>query len=442
MEQKQEVEFVKELGLEGGRRTKQDGTPVRLLGISKPLALAGHFDLSSVATSNSPCREQRQEALYVKLPRAEVGRCTPDGTPKRVIRRSTSIFLAHKDWELLQYAVYKDLPESIYGAAMMATIRSTQTYHHTVHGVTICVYMGLVLNILMQFYVLYCTRLYICVPAVTRVQELYRRYHEEVFLDGVFSEDAWQAFGQAEQLCQIPLSQPFFFVAVLICWTATCWVDLLESGRFMSLWWRLRQPAEDEMTAVEDSDGNVLVTAADRKTKGIAIGLILVPKVAIAVYLWWLGARWLVATTSFQELLLNAVALAFITELDELIYMALVPEDIQVLVQSYKLEKPRLRETVELNTLDLKLPDSFAKPCASKEELQGLGDKGDEWANTLAQHRDRRLCLRIARMVFTIVVLIGLPIVYMRYLQQVLPGYQWDVHGPCESRIDALMLEF
>merc|ERR1712217_450931 len=146
---------------------------------------------------------------------------------------------------------------------------------------------------------------------------------------------------------------------VLIVWTATCWVDLLETFPFMSLWWSLDRPIHDDMTVVEDDDDNVVLTAADRRTKGIVIGTILVPKVVIAIYLWWLGARWLVATTSFQELLLNAVALAFITELDELIYLAMVPEDIQMLVQSYKI----------------------ARAAQNQDVLQVLDREADDWVN-------------------------------------------------------------
>merc|ERR1712217_588658 len=182
---------------------------------------------------------------------------------------------------------------------------------------------------------------------------------------------------------------------VLIVWTATCWVDLLETFPFMSLWWSLDRPIHDDMTVVEDDDDNVVLTAADRRTKGIVIGTILVPKVAIATCLWWLGARWLVATTSFQELLLNAVALAFITELDELIYTAMVPEDIQVLIQSYKIAKASQNQTVH----------------------EVLDTQGDDRVPTMTRHRNRTFLLRMMGMLLTLCVIVGLPIVYIRFLQ-------------------------
>lgn len=60
------------------------------------------------------------------------------------------------------------------------------------------VFGGLVLNIVMQFYVLYCTRAYICIPAIKAVRDLYVRYHDDVFIDGVFSDDAWALFSHVE----------------------------------------------------------------------------------------------------------------------------------------------------------------------------------------------------------------------------------------------------
>lgn len=250
--------------------------------------------------------------------------------------------IAKHEFDMFHTPAAGNLPESIYGAAMMTVIRSSQTRSRTVHGVTICVLGGLALNIVMQFYVLYCTRLYICVPAIKAVRGLYMQYHDEVFAGGLFSDEAWASFTRSEELCQIPLSQPLFFVAVLICWTGTIWADLLESFHYISLWGSLCKPSSSHFVVVEAQDGIVLLTAAHAKTKAFVFATILLPKVVIASVLWWLGSSWLVATTSFQDLLLNAVALAFVTELDELIYQVLVPEDIKATVQSYGIARPRM----------------------------------------------------------------------------------------------------
>merc|ERR1719512_672861 len=61
---------------------------------------------------------------------------------------------------------YKDLPQSIYGAAMMAALRANQNQHQ---GVAASVVAALVLNAIMQVYVLYCTNKFITGPSVGRV---------------------------------------------------------------------------------------------------------------------------------------------------------------------------------------------------------------------------------------------------------------------------------
>jgi len=57
---------------------------------------------------------------------------------------------------------------------------------------------------------------------------------------------------------------------------------------------------------------------------------------------------------------------------------------------------------------------------------------------SFVRQRDRRLALMIGRMALTMLVVVGFPVVYMRFLQQVLPGYKWDVHGPCEMRLSSM----
>jgi len=315
----------------------------------------------------------------------------------------------------------QDLPESIYGAAMMATLRSSQTKHaaSAVHGVTSLVFICLVFNILMQFYVLYCTKLYVCTPAVNAVRALYAKFHREVFEDGVLSMELFGEFEDVEALCQIPLSQPLFFLSILVVWTCTCWVDLSESVQYLQLWFMLDRPEKGQKTKVETTDDTVVATSASLQTKATVICCVLLPKLGIACYLWLLGARWLVATTSFQDLMLNAVALSFITGLDELIYSAVFPEDIKALVQMYKIARP------------------CGESVVSPSKAATIG--GDDAYTVIMRRHSRQTLKRIFCMLLTMLSLLVLPMIYMRFLQQVLPGYKWDIHGPCESRISDLM---
>jgi len=274
----------------------------------------------------------------------------------------------------------------------------------------------------MQAYVLYCTKIYICAPAVKHIRELYQTYHDEVFSDEAFSPYEWEHFPRKEELCQVPLSQPRFFLAILVIWTATCWVDLSESLQYLQVWCRAQPPTNSHLTELQhnERDDTFLIRGVSTKTKSLVIGFILVPKVSIALYLWWLGARWLMSTTCFQDVLLNAVALAFITELDELIYKVVVPEDIQALVQQYKMVRP-------------------CEPHRNQFIYEEV-EPEDEQVQAMLQERDKKYGKRIASMLLTMVVIAIMPVIYMMYFQRVLPDYRWDVHAPCEEMLRAMLV--
>merc|ERR550532_2620308 len=59
--------------------------------------------------------------------------------------------------------------------------------------------------------------------------------------------------------------------------------------------------------------------------KGL-IGSVIIVRFVICSVLLWMGCRWLVATTDFNDLILNSVALVFILDLKDFLYMILVPE--------------------------------------------------------------------------------------------------------------------
>merc|ERR1719401_2961347 len=97
--------------------------------------------------------------------------------------------------------------------------------------------------------------------------------------------------------------------------------------------------------------------------------------------LLWLGCRWLAATPNFSDILLNAVALEFILLLKELLYNSMVPARSR-------------RETA--NTLILPVENR------SPPSLWVLG-KSSIWG----------------------MVSVAWVLIYIRYLQAVLPQYNW-----------------
>lgn len=66
----------------------------------------------------------------------------------------------------------------------------------------------------------------------------------------------------------------------------------------------------------------------------LLICLVLLPRAVIAVLLGFVGAQFLVLTSDMGDLLLNAIALAFIIDLDDVIFAAFMPVRAQVLMQN------------------------------------------------------------------------------------------------------------
>lgn len=69
--------------------------------------------------------------------------------------------------------------------------------------------------------------------------------------------------------------------------------------------------------------------------------LIRLSRLAIAVALLYAGVLWLAGTTSITDLILNAVALSAILQVDEMVFTALMPKKIQINIQDLEALKVR-----------------------------------------------------------------------------------------------------
>jgi len=278
------------------------------------------------------------------------------------------------------------------------------------------VFIAMVLNVFVQAYVLIETKKFITYPAVLAAQRLYGRFHATAFVDGQFDPQGWEDFGdERDELCQLPFSQPRFFMVLLVIWTASCTVELKESWGFVMAFWALPAPGSQDaghyaVIHVQDDDDDekcVRLTHARPFVRTLVIFFILVPKIIIGLVLWWLGARWLSATPSFEDLLLNAVALAFIVELDELMYQTVVPADVQWMVDIHK--------------------------------IYSQHDDGPQEKEDFRRWKRQQFVSRIMELLGTLLFVLIFPYVYMHYLQQVIPDYQWDVHEHCKEHVHGLL---
>jgi len=201
--------------------------------------------------------------------------------------------------------------------------------------------------------------------------------------------------GDQGNACRIPLSQPFFFYIILLIWTLTCFAELRKSLTLTIEIYKLKTVKSMTQAlekAEEEGAGDAVIIGLTCVVKLFMLLLLLV-RVAITVYLLWVGCRWLLSTNRFADLILNAIALEFILQLKELVHAVLVPA----------------RNAIELGKTTLKLAKADEKIKPGCKEFTGT----------------------------SAILLIAFLWVwfYMYHFQEVLPEYKWDVHDVCTEYI-------
>lgn len=196
--------------------------------------------------------------------------------------------------------------------------------------------------------------------------------------------------------CRIPLSQPYFFITVLWIWTVVCMGSVYKSYRqFRGLIVNtktvptMHTPFDGDLEAGDDEQ---IIQQLSLIVKVIFTVFIILPKACMALYLLWLGCRWLLATNNFGDLILNAVALEFILVIGEVMYAAMLPE----------------RNKHDLSRTKM-LPTS---------PIYSVG------------------CKQFGKVIFFNLVCLSWVYGYMYSFQMVLPDYRWDVHDVCVSWIN------
>jgi len=250
------------------------------------------------------------------------------------------------------------------------------------------------------------------------IREAYDKYEEIMYdetilnvngkhrgVEGTFEVARFDDLSADEQsaVCRIPLSQPDFFFIILLIWTLTCCGELkkcislyrsliFNTGRVSSMKYALKEVIDEE---TEGDD--FLVEGLTLYMKGLITTLVILPRLAIALVLTWLGCRWLLATTDFADLILNAVALEFILGMKEVLYETLMTR--------------KNKDDVDTTKI---------LPAVGVEEA-GI----------------RIFVGAVAWIVLAAVwVLLYMGIPHkMEGLQLVLPDYRWDVHDVCTAWI-------
>eukprot|EP00438_Fugacium_kawagutii_P025228 Skav230241 [mRNA] locus=scaffold1818:103500:105961:- [translate_table: standard] len=139
------------------------------------------------------------------------------------------------------------------------------------------------------------------------------------------------------ELCNMAVSKLNFSAAIVFLWSARMLKEVTDSWQLASDLFAVQPlPSDakphDMLNEVKDNDsGEILrieILAVNQTAKCLMTLFVLLPKICVAVFLAYIGCRWLAATQSFGDLILNALALEFVIGIDDLMYEAFTPLDV------------------------------------------------------------------------------------------------------------------
>jgi len=254
----------------------------------------------------------------------------PDVSAEGAQSDAEKLLTGEEDLEEYQF----DIPEDAYGAGILAIVHDLPVFRsgpwadensqlalvQAAFAMTL-----LAMNLVMQLALLYFIYTFVVGPAVHKVQDQYRQFHEKAFDEGgSFLPEEWAIYEGKEKLCQIGMSSPFFYFTVVFLW-------VLLIVREFRITERLARdlntmPYCDSSKGMCKKTADALqVVALTPGTKVLLLLLVIVPKLLICSTLMWLGCQWLTATNSFSDLVMNSIAMEFVTGIDEALYETLLP---------------------------------------------------------------------------------------------------------------------
>jgi len=314
---------------------------------------------------------------------------------------------------------YEEVEETAYTGAMAAIIKDTQrlmrpngTKHVSERISRISFAVFLLISLLgMQLYLLVNIKTFLTSPAVRSIRGTYSKYQEIMYHGHVrdsgygfvlglggpdgpyFDPSQFSKISFKGDLCIIPFSQPAYLAIILFVWSLSV-IGELKSCLTLFRWIKNVETHEifdDNTIDHRQADGQEIhvIVGLPMYMKALLGILVVLPRFVCTLLVFWLGCRWLAATLDFSEVLINAIALEFVITLNGLLYEQLMSD----------------RSKRELQTLRFHVKYEKGSAPTLGHLVGAIG-----WA-------------------------IGAGVwiyMYMYHLQMVLPGYQWDVRGPCK----------
>lgn len=313
-----------------------------------------------------------------------------------------------------------DLPQNMWGVTILVLVEDLPLMvarEYSMVKLLKCAYFFAlsIANVSVQVMLVHWGRMFITAPSVNQIQGHYLKFHQEMFNnDGEFNDDLWGSFEHKASLCEAAMSQAPFLCTMLMLWTLRILIEVKEVLLLAKDLWDIPSLPDGcgladmtindfdiSSTDITDRTSRITEGPQDKPanriialTRGVRFSLyafVVLPRLGIALYLLVMGCQWLSSTEGLQDLILNALAMEFIFDIDELIFEALFPKLVRDVLEASQLE---IIEDTKHSWNDRLVPGIFFN----------------------------LLCGSLAT---------GWVLSYYFYLEQVLPNYGYDLKSLC-----------
>lgn len=250
-----------------------------------------------------------------------------------------------------------DLDQDVYGATMFSVVYDLSELLTGIDldgfglwmNMTRLIFVLVVLmaNFTLQIGMLYWIYLFVVAPSVHTAQNLYRMYHVECFIDGEFSKAKFDEWDYKPDLCGLGYNNFGFMYAIVCLWWTVMLNEFRKNEQLMMNVSGIPHTSDPrEMVSVGD-DGVVRFKSFTPLVRWTLYIVLVIPKICICAILSLIGTTWLVATDSYGDLILNAIALEFVIQVDELLFQAMLPSFICARIDNTKFWKAGKKNSAE-----------------------------------------------------------------------------------------------
>jgi len=159
----------------------------------------------------------------------------------------------------------------------------------------------------------------------------------ESFMERLCSEKMWtweaSEYATVNTYNRQPMPGSLLGLLALTAWTLTCFLEYRSTVDHLRGIIHLPIVKWGEQTIVEE-DGSVRFVGMSKVGKSALLLCVCVPRIAIFCYLYCVGAVWICRTADLSDLILNAIALAFVLDMDELLYAVILSRKVQSMVSN------------------------------------------------------------------------------------------------------------